>query len=653
MASTQLSEKLGTNNQIFEHETPLKIKRSEFPLTHKTDFHLDAGMIVPITIMETLPNDTFEISIEYILKSFPMVVAPFTAYKIRTHWYYCKLQDLWRGALTLMTKGNSQNIELRVPTLDPYAIRQIGDQQTGFQITQATPQSLMSYLGLLPKYYGKPENDQWAQPYLSRGIINRGMEEITQVHKLPEYSALPFMMYQKIYRYAYTIPNLLQESKAWYPDDLTDGWRIDYAQNNLYNGFFKPTPWTSQQKAKADTESKFVEEPGVMGTSGFYAKASDDYIDLLEMRYGLWEEDRFTSAIPTELRGKEPTINIQGDTTLRIDQGQEVLIPSIPITGWEDSEGITGHLTSNLEGTSPRAVFNYVNEPAIHTGTGFMRTQAARGNAAGLTGTGTLENVKISLNQFRELISLTVWQERNQRIQAGDYNQFIYAHFKHNPKTDTHEPIYIGGSTDVVTFSDVVQTTPTNDSPLGNTAGNGGTRSKAEIGRFTCNDYGYIMGVIIIQPETIYTQGVDKLWTRLQQEDFYFPEDEGLGLEEILNRELYVSGNDSTDKDLFGWNERNTEYKTLSNKAKGFFALPFGEIDQENIGYRDLSAYSQARTFGETPKLSMKFAAMGPTTVRRDMLAAPSFPMFRCSFATKVRAVRPMSYKNVPQTFGF
>lgn len=646
--NTQLSERLGTNNSIYTHDVPPNVKRSEFPLSHKTDFHLDAGAIVPITLWETMPNDTFEINIEYILKSFPLAVAPFTSYKVRTHWYYCKLSDLWKGALTLMTKGNNQSIELEVPQLNPYYI---SEETPSDATSMDTPQSLMAYLGFQPKHYNIPNsNTSYQQPYSHWAELgnNQNIREISTVNEITSVSALPFMMYQKIYRYAYTIPNLLQENKVWYPDDLTDGWRINYAKTNLKNGYFKPTPFTTEENPVTD---------GVWGAS-----VNDENVNLLCLRFGLFEEDRFTSALPSELRGQQPQIDISGKVEI---PSTEITIPSTGIVTTDDqtistalTTGPIGSTTITVGQMSGQSGFininpEYTNTKFITTkGNGDFKTKATTTTKKSETATAT--GIKMNLNQFRELVSLTVWQERNERIQAGDYNQFIYAHFKHNPKIDTHEPIYIGGSSDTIYFNDVVQTSETSgNSPLGNMAGNGATQGRANIGKFTCNDFGYIMGVMIIQPETVYSQGIDKIWTRKQQEDFYFPEDEGLGLEEILNQEIYVSGNETIDQDLFGWNERNTEYKAFNNKAKGYFALPFAEIDQEDVGFRDLSAYSQVRTFARKPSLSHQFATMSYDNLRRDHLAAPSMPAFRCSFATILRGVRPMSYRNIPQTFGF
>lgn len=615
MASTQLAERLGMNNDIYEHDEPIQLGRSSFPLSNKREFHLDAGMIVPIRLIETVPKDVFDISVEYILKSFPLVVAPFTSYKVRTHWYYCKLSDLWRGAQTMLTKGNDGSLSLSVPTLNPYTQLPSFISGETNNIVYDTPQSLASYFrfacGHVPLV--QAADNGYNEPYAQ--CCNPSSSYSTAVSGVSApyggVSSLPFMMYQKIYRFAYQIPNLLQDNKIWYPNDLTDGWRINYSKTNISaNGcFFVPdgtVPTITASNSPAPS-----------------ASVNDEAVNLLQLRYALFERDRFTSALPWAQRGSAPTITTDSPLVLVKESGSGV--DSITI----DSAGsVTPSSTSNLE------IQDTTNSHSL------LEISYQAGQYSAYTST------KLDLNQFRELIALTVWQERNAMIQAGDYNQFIYAHFRHDPNVDTHEPIYIGGTSDTIYFGDVVQTSETSaNSPLGKQAGLAQVQSRGRVGHFVCPDFGYILGVMIISPETSYSQGIQKLWTRTTQEDFYFPEDEGLGLEEILNKEIYPQGT-SSDNDLFGYNERNTEYKAAENESVGFFSLPTGVVS-------DLSAYSQIRHFSSLPSLSHQFVTMSPENMRRDFLTAPSMPAFRVSFATILRGVRPMSYRNTPQTFGF
>lgn len=643
MPKTQLSAKLGANNGIYDHLEPTHVKRSEFPLSEKADFHCDAGMIVPFYLNETLPGDVWEINLRYILKSFPMVVAPFTSYRIRFHFYYTKLTDLWRGAHTLLTKGNAGDIELTVPTLNPYIACPAFSPLSG-SVCYSTPQGLPTYFGFTP--YGvsrvSATDNGYNEPY-AQVFQNETSSLFTPQPKIPYggVSALPFLFYQKIYRSGYVIPNLLQDSKAWFPDDLTDGWRINYAKTNI--GVERNIPWAFHPSALPTSISSHVSAP--------VPSSEDTYINLLQLRYGLFEDDRFTTAIPQAIRGSAPVLDVEGSASVSISN-LGVNLPErrdqpIEYAQLADTDFVYRNIVASQSGSNVLSL----NTSVTNTSAGGLvaHSPAITATTTG-SATAAINGLKFTLNQLRELMALSVWQERNERIQAGDYNQFIYAHFKYDPQADDHEPIYIGGVSDVISFGDVIQTSETTDSsPLGKMAGNAASQASGQIARFKCHDYGYIMGVCIISPETVYSQALPKLWTRLQQEDFYFPEDEGLGLEEILNREI-LPLNNTTDNNLWAYNERNTEYKASMNKALGWFGV---NPDQDALGARDLAPYSQGRVFTSRPELSHQFVTMSPENMRRDAFAAPSMPEFRLSVATQVRAIRPMSYRNIPNTFGF
>lgn len=707
MATTQLLERLGSSNSIYEHDVPADVSSSDFPLSHKRDFTCDAGAIVPVCLMETNPKETFDISVKYLLKSFPLVAPPFTSFKVRTHFYYCRLSDLWRGAMTLQTTGNDGSLQLKVPLIDDdgfthATFAEIRSSTAG--VIYRSPQSLSSYLGIIPSHCnGVASSDNgYNEPYSQ--LAGAGSNFPTRIesnvpHSLPYggISLLPFMMYQKIYRYAYTIPNLLQSNKIWFPNDLTDGWRINYSKSNVDSkGYFCPEsapPTITYENAPSPSPS-----------------VDDVAIDLLQLRYGLFEQDRFTTAIPDQLRGAAPKIDISGSVSVQFDNASVRLARGDYTTPVSSDNSLTvgaefgsssssdGPVIRSFKGLTfamPSSSDIDLGAPDVPPGSAslgiptsgsymFGTWYHSGSPSTGSTGTvyqispglsnvispfptfspdgsgglslkmksdeitANLTEARFTANQLRSLLALSVWQERNMRIQAGDYNQYIHAHFNSNPRVDTHEPIYIGGTSDDIYFGEVVQTSESTDtSPLGKIAGSAQSQGSGRIGRFYSPDYGYIMGVMIISPETVYSQGIEKLWTRTEQPDFYVPENEGLGMEEILNREVYPQGT-TVDELLFGLQERNTEYKSLPNKALGFFAFD----DSSNFA-KDLSVFSQSRIFRSKPSLSHQFCVMSPNNIRRDMLVSPVMPMFRVSFANIVRARRPMRYQNVPETFGF
>lgn len=641
---TQLSARLGMDNGIFKHDIPAKVKRSSFPYGRKRDFCIDPGMIVPIDLWETLPGDYFEVKLDYLLKSFPLKVPPFTVYKVRTHWYYCKKVDLWKGALTYMVKGRSHSISLSNPLVKVHSPYGLYD---GNELYIDLPMSLSSFFGFQPGHYPKSNLGD----YCIQHNAASNLDSVSGVHEFyGGVTILPFFMYQKIYRLAYLKPNLLQNSKVWFPDDMSDGWRINYSKSNLFdnlglgnNCYFNPT--------SVPSSLRHSDVPSVLDTA----------VNLLALRYAMFEDDRFTTALPWSTRGTAPNIDVSGDVVVDLSD-LSITIPSTSVTAHTTSlEDVKIVNVGSVEAnqvivTSQSGALSNFRTNNSYTGEGKLSVRdnipvsGSTASSEAVLSSSSLPGVATSLgfniNDLRAKIALTVWQERNATT-SGYYNEMVYAHFNENPDSQDYEPRYLGGTSDIVSFSEVIQhdNSSNDETPQGHAAGLGQVRSGGNVFSYRCKDYGYIMGVMIIQPETIYNSRIEKLWTRKVQEDEYFPEYQALGLQEVLKGEIWPSGT-SSDNDLFGYQERDTEYKTRDNMAIGFFALP-------HTTDRLMSAYSLCREFSLQPSLSQQFVTMSPENMRKDCLAVPSMPFFRCSLVTTVHAVRPMSYKTSPNTFGF
>ena len=244
------------------------------------------------------------------------------------------------------------------------------------------------------------------------------------------------------------------------------------------------------------------------------------------------------------------------------------------------------------------------------------------------------------------MIAIQVWMERNARVD-GSYNRMVYQHWMEDPNSEEHKPIYIGGTADYINFATVVQNSESTDtSPLGSTAGFGSARGGNNVGSFRANDFGYVMGIMIIKPNTTYEQGLEHFWKHENVFDkMVQPEFQGLSPEPIYNDEIYYQGT-SDDDGLFCYQERYQYLKQRMNQNKGMFASP-PEKD------RLFSAYTQARWLKEKPLFNYQFLCMSPENIRRDMLAYPNYPMFRCQFASKVFVTRKLAYMSEPNTFGF
>ena len=297
MSTTQLQERTGTDSGIFGLKTKKNPPRSKFDLSRKVFTTLDIGGIYPIDVISTLPGDDFELSCRYQIDTFPLAVPPMTNYKVITHWYYCPLMDLWKGAETYITKGRSGAIEMKKPS---HSVKRKSSEagftvpSVGEDLTLDSPMSLTSFLsGNIGHYSGTmPDSDKKSNflPY----CVN-GARTVRSVHNV---NSLVYLMYQKIYRDNYCPINLLQDNKVWFPDDISsDDWRIASDGSNLTeDGLFVPFGYQMPSNKMCD----FI--PSATGGN------ADTVVNLNMLRYDTFDVDQFTSARPFLSRGVTPDI---------------------------------------------------------------------------------------------------------------------------------------------------------------------------------------------------------------------------------------------------------------------------------------------------------------------------------------------------------
>lgn len=656
MPQTQLSTRLGTNNTIFDVDEKPRVPRSKFDLSRKNMTTIDLGGIYPVDFFPVFPSDHISLSVRYLLDTLPLAVPPMNNYRVRTHWYFCKMSALWKGWESFVTKGRSGSIEMQIPTVSAADLDAPRDGER-----KTVPMGLASFLGIKAKFVSDQTSasDAIFLPYCKNGVAT-----VPNVNRLTTgYNVLPFMMYQKIYRDNYAPVNLLTDNHVWFPDDLADEWRIDYAASNVghtnnQNGlFFVPTgSVASVSQVKAN----------------YVPKVDDTVVDLLQLRYACYENDYFTSAKPWLVRGGEPASAYIEFLVKELENfltfsGEEAEYQMSRVSLDRKSVGSRGEISNsgfyNAGGYgSIPGDFRPDDENSAHAFTTFGGSASSsagieyewfklftkvlpKGSVKVSNATGKI-HASLTANTLRNMLALSVWQERN-AVASGNYNALIRAHFNSSPKSPEWEPVYLGGTSDVVSFGQVLQTSQgDSSSPLGTQAGMGSASGQGHVFEFDSRDYGYIMGVMIVSPEVVYTQGIDRVWTDTHQSEIFYPEYANLGYEPILNRELFVTGDEATDKGLAGYQTRLAYLKQRRNVAGGLFSLPAGTD-------KLFSAYVQAREFTSLPKLSAEFVSMSPSNVRRDFLAFTKQPAFKLQFASDVSCVRALPFQSTPNTFGF
>jgi len=243
-----------------------------------------------------------------------------------------------------------------------------------------------------------------------------------------------------------------------------------------------------------------------------------------------------------------------------------------------------------------------------------------------------------SINDWRQAFQIQKFLERDARG-GTRYTSKIKAHFGvTSPDSRLQRPEYLGGGTTPVNIHPVAQQSSTDTtSPQGNLSAFG-TASENNSG-FTKSftEHGYIIGLANVRADLTYQQGLDKMWSRETQYDFFFPTFAHLGEQAVLNKEIFVSGNALTDNDVFGYQERYAEYKYKRSQLTGLF---------RSDASASLDAWHLSEDFANTPTLGDTFIKSNTPLDRA--IAVSSEPHFIMDAYFNLTSIRPMPVFSPP-----
>ena len=631
----------GSNYHFGDKMLRPNFPRSLFDLSHLSSMTIkNAGYVFPISKWRTVPSDEFTISVRSLIRVMPQVVPLYSRQRLYIYAFYSRNGDLWENWNTFARKGLAGTTVKTIPTLN--------SNNTALSAAIA-PDSLADYLDLP---IGAPA-----------AAVTSG-----------KLSALPYMMYTRIWRDYFFNHNFAVKSQS----------------GSLVNDMQYLLPDNDDHfRLNDDGEIISFKENSVSTLFDLNDTGSLPYLDTDDKFHmglfpHLYPDDYFTSALPFQQRGNSPRLtanvgfNSSGsDYHLRASfdglfdtDYRRPLISVDDAVSYSSIGGVAPFL--DYSGGTSSATADDVYLPFNYDGTAGSVTQVANkisndfGNwfrqslsdyvkpgrdGKGLVLDGYLENAfKVSLNDLRQLTISQLELERMARTD-GSYNEFAQTFFGVSPKNAIdYKPVYIGGTYTGLSFTEVLQTSSsTASSYLGQYAGHGiGADNDGYLGKIYCDDYGYIMILGCIMPDVYYHQGVSRDYTELNQSQMLLPDRAKLGMQPILNQELYFQAYSVVDDDgnpvnenLFAYQDVFDDYRFMNNRIHGKIADSTSET---------FYPFTQSRHFDSLPNWSYEFAAA--STVRKDYLAAPSEDAYSAQFAIDVRAVRPLPAQSVPLQFG-
>lgn len=611
-----------------------KMPRGAFDLTRRKTFDIGLYDIVPVECWEMLPNSEAYVSYDIqMLTKNPTVKRMLSSMRAELRVYKINYNDLWNGWNNFITKGRSGKVSKSIPQLD----WTLGDPNKSTSL----PYNPAFYLNLAPPVYVSRKNI--FSKTKNTGVINKTTEAtfstltgtVSDLNKSIKISALPFVMYNKIAK-KYLSPNLLQDNPYWYPENEDHDMYLPYDCPPLVTNsdYYHPD-------AKITSASTFT--PNVnKNADGTYT--SRPWLNVLWKSQRKGDYFNTGSPFPDLIRGDVPTLSL---LNAHLDSNAfSISAPDEMLNYTTTNDGFFTLQLYHLLGSeySDKFNLNTINNNPSDLQNASQNFKNAMSKLKINVSESSIQGLDFSMRQWRQLATMTVMRER-MALTDGSYNELIKSMFGHNPKWHNHDVIYCGGESQPIVFSEVINTAASDTNPLGETGGRAFSSQSGKTIHIKSDDFGMFMTVLVITGDDVYSQGIDRMFSRLENSEQYFPIFNNLSPDATRNKELYVSGDTSVDEDVFNYQERFAYYKSRQNQVSGLMALPIAKVG-------DTGAYLQNRLFNATPKFNQEFSYGELTDNEKLLFTSTDQAEFVAVVGSQMKYIAPIPEDSRPSDMG-
>jgi hypothetical protein len=263
------------------------------------------------------------------------------------------------------------------------------------------------------------------------------------------------------------------------------------------------------------------------------AMSGEDFMYMSNPKLITTEDDYFTQILPTPQQG-EP-IFIDDQAPVKIDD--------------------TSHATWSLGGAPVVRVANVDGQLT---------------DDVDVTDGQLYADMKVNVEEIRRATALQKFVEMERHTQ-GSYIDYLKAFYNVDfPDSRAQEPIYIGGSSQPIMISDVMNTADANQ---GRVTGSGTGYLKTGNGDFYAHEHGVIIGVAVVTYDNSYMNAKNKLHLKTGRFDYFNPQFDGLGEQVVKMGEISPIRNDVHE--TFGYVPRHFEYRKSFDLVTGEMATSY------------------------------------------------------------------------------
>lgn len=356
--------------------------------------------------------------------------------------------------------------------------------------------------------------------------------------------------------------------------------------------------------------------------------------------------DYFTSALPAPQKGPDVAIPVAQAASYPVYP----LAQSVPSSGadslkWQKRDGSKFTYNSSQYGvfgvssdfSDGALASNSTMLKEFNTGANYVSDvipsnlwAVADGNAAAAT-----------INQLRLAFQIQKFYERQARG-GSRYTEVVRSFFGvTSPDARLQRPEYLGGNRVPININQIVQQSGTVSSgtPQGTVVGQSLTTDKHSDFTKSFTEHGLIIGVMVARYDHTYQQGLNRLWSRKDKFDFYWPVFANIGEQAIKNKEIFAQGTDK-DNEVFGYQEAWAEYRYKPNMVTGEMRSAYAQ---------SLDVWHLADDYSALPSLSDSWIREDKANIDRVLAVTSAVSnQFFADIYVKNYCTRPMPMYSVP-----
>lgn len=288
--------------------------------------------------------------------------------------------------------------------------------------------------------------------------------------------------------------------------------------------------------------------------------------------------DYFSSCLPSPQKGDDVTISsIFGDLPVVTRQKDVVSGPHPPMSFLRDN-GTTFPEARWLAISSPATIIPNRPKP-FHNFVAGKDTQASNGISGtniGLFPTNLVADPSsadpLTVNSLRLAFATQQMLETDARS-GSRYVELLRGHFGViSPDGRLQRPELLSANRTRINVHQIVQQSETASTPLGTTAAMSLTNNTDNSFVKSFTEHGFVIGVMCARYNHTYQQGINRLWSRKDRLDYYFPILANIGEQPVYTKELYAKSLNevgNVDGGVFGYQEAWADYRYKPSQVTG------------------------------------------------------------------------------------